>query len=112
MTWTIIGRVRAILMRLVRLLLFSFLLTSCAPKPEPIVDQATVTAKNSSLRMRNSSTSRTLQVLDPGDKVDVLERRDNWYRVRYGSDVQGWMEESTLVTNEMKNRIQMLVAQS
>src|SRR5215467_15361249 len=61
------------------------------------------TAKNASLRMRNSSTSRTLQVLDPGDKVDVLERRDNWYRVRYGSDVQGWMEESTLVTNEMKS---------
>ncbi len=99
-------------MKVVRLLFFSFLLTSCAPKPEPIIDQATVTAKNASLRMRNSSTSRTLQVLDPGDKVDVLERRDNWYRVRYGSDVQGWMEESTLVTNEMKSRIQTLVAES
>lgn len=112
MTWTIIGRVRAIVMKVVRLLFCFFLITSCAPKPEPIVDEATVTAKNASLRMRNSSSSRTLQVLDPGDKVDVLERRDNWYRVRYGSDVQGWMEESTLITNEMKSRIQKLVAQS
>src|SRR5215510_5663054 len=112
MTWTIIGRVRAIVMRVVRLLFCSFLLTSCAPKPEPIVDQATVTAKNASLRMRNSSTSRTLQVLDPGDKVDVLERRDNWYRVRYGSDVQGWMEESTVVTNQTRDRIKKIVAES
>src|SRR6185503_5121303 len=93
-------------------LLASVLITSCAPKPEPVVDQATVTSKNASLRLKNSSTSRTLRVLDTGEKVDVLERQDNWYRVRYGPDVQGWMEESTVVTNETKNRIQQLVAAS
>lgn len=94
------------------LFLVSFLLASCAPKPEPALDHATVTARNASLRMRNSSTSRTIQVLDTGDKVDVLERRDNWYRVRLGQDVEGWMEESTIVTNEMKGRIQKLAADS
>jgi uncharacterized protein YgiM (DUF1202 family) len=62
--------------------------------------------------MRNSSTSRTLRVLDTGEKVEVLELRDNWYRVRYGPDVQGWMEESTVVTNDTKNKIQQLVAAS
>src|SRR5215831_15363520 len=93
-------------------LLALLLITSCAAKPEPALDQATVVAKYASLRLRNSSTSRTLRVLDPGDKVDVLERQDNWYRVRYGSDVQGWMEESTILTNETKNRIQKLVAAS
>src|SRR5437773_12362143 len=94
--------------------LFVFLLvTGCAPaKSEPVVDQATVTSKNASLRLKNSSTSRTLRVLDTGEKVDVLERQDNWYRVRYGTDVQGWMEESTVVTSETKNRIQKLVAAS
>src|SRR5881392_1876447 len=91
----------------------SFLLiSSCAPRPEPILDQATVVARNASLRMKNSSTSRTLRVLDTGDKVDVLERHDNWYRVRYGPDVQGWMEESTVVTNDTKAKIQQLVAAS
>src|SRR5215468_6339190 len=99
-------------MKLLLLPLVSLLLASCAPKPEPILDEGTVVAKNASLRMKNSSTSRTIKLLDTGDRVDVLERRDNWYRVRYGSDVQGWMEESTLVTNEMKRRIQTLVAQS
>src|SRR5262245_6163671 len=96
---------------LVALLAF-LLITSCAAKPEPSLDQATVVAKYASLRMRNSSTSRTLRILDPGDKVEILEHQDNWYRVRYGSDVQGWMEESTLMTSENKNRIQKLVAAS
>jgi len=99
-------------MKVLPFLLVGFLLTSCAPKPEPVLDQATVTARNASLRMRNSSTSRTLRVLDTGDKVDVLERQENWYRVRYGPDVQGWMEESTIVTNEMKGRIQKLATDS
>jgi uncharacterized protein YgiM (DUF1202 family) len=75
------------------------------------VDEATVVARNASLRLKNSSTSRTLRVLDTGDKVDVLERQGNWYRVRYG-DVQGWMEESTVVTTETKERITKLVAES
>src|SRR5215510_5365040 len=88
------------------------LLISCAPKPEPVLDEATVVAKNASLRLKNSSTSRTLRVLDTGDKVEVLELRDNWYRVRYGPDVQGWMEESTVVTNDTKNKIQQLIAAS
>jgi uncharacterized protein YgiM (DUF1202 family) len=92
--------------------LFFLLLTNCAPKPEPVVDEATVVANNASLRLKNSSTSRTLRVLDSGDKLAVLERQDNWYRVRYGGDVEGWMEESTIVTNETKERIQKLVAAS
>src|SRR5215472_13098117 len=99
-------------MKVVSALLFLSLLTSCAPKPEPVLDEATVVAKNASLRLKNSSTSRTLRVLDTGDKVEVLERQDNWYRVRYGTDVQGWMEESTVVTNGTKGRIQDLVAAS
>jgi hypothetical protein len=51
-------------------------------------------------------------VLDVGDKVEVLEHQDNWYRVRYGPDVQGWMEESTVLTNQTKNKIQTLVTDS
>src|SRR5207247_5209424 len=99
-----------ICMKLLLLVFVSLLLTSCAPRSEPVLDEATVVAKNASLRLKNSSTSRTLRVLDTGEKVDVLEHQDNWYRVRYGPEVQGWMEESTVVTNETKNQIQKLVA--
>src|SRR5215471_8335336 len=99
-------------MKLLSSLLVSLLLISCASTPEPAVDEATVIVKNASLRLRNSSTSRTVRPLDVGDKVDVLERRDNWYRVRYSPAIQGWMEESTVVTNETKQRIQKLVTES
>ncbi len=92
--------------------LAAFLFTSCAPKPEPVLDQATVVARNASVRMKNSSTSRTLTTLDTGDQVDVLEHQDNWYRIRYGENVQGWMEGSTIVTNATRNRIQELVSAS
>src|SRR6185369_14133486 len=104
--------VRIAMKLLLALFLFSLLLTSCAPKPQPILDEATVVAKNTSLRLKNSSTSRTLRVLDTGDKVDVLERQENWYRVRYGMEVEGWMEGSTLVTNETKVKIQELATAS
>jgi len=90
-----------------------FLLTSCGPSnSEPVVDQATVVARNASLRLKNSSTSRTLVLLNTGDKVDVLEQQENWYRVRYGSDVEGWMEGSTVLTNDTRGRIQKLVEES
>lgn len=98
-------------MKVLVLLTFLFI-SSCTRPPEPILDQATVVAQNASLRMKNSSTSRTLRVLNSGDKVDVLERQDNWYRVRFGENVEGWMEESTVVTNATRNRIRDLVAAS
>ena len=38
----------------------------------------------------------------------MLEQQENWYRVRYGSDVEGWMEGSTVLTNDTRGRIQKL----
>jgi hypothetical protein len=116
MTWSIIVKVvdatSNTRMKRFLALLLPLLVASCSSKPEPSLDQATIVAKYASLRLRNSSTSRTLRVLDPGEKVEVLEHQENWYRVRYGSDVQGWMEESTLITNETRRRIQDLVTAS
>ena len=99
-------------MKVVVVLTFLLIISSCSARPEPILDQATVVARNASLRMKNSSTSRTLRVLESGDKVDVLERHGNWYRVRFGEDVEGWMEESTVVTTATRNRIHDMVAAS
>jgi SH3-like domain-containing protein len=62
--------------------------------------------------MKNSSTSRTLVTLNVGDKVDILERQENWYRIRHGDQLQGWMEESTIVTNETVGRIHDMVTAS
>jgi uncharacterized protein YgiM (DUF1202 family) len=50
--------------------------------------------------------------MEVGEKVEVLEQQENWYRVKLGTDYQGWMEASTIVTNDMKQRIQKLAAES
>lgn len=98
---------------LVHLVLFgTFFLPSCKPKPEPTLDEATVVARNASVRLKNSSTSRTLVTLNVGDKVDVLQRQDNWYRIRHGERLQGWMEESTILTNETMARIREMAVAS
>ena len=80
-------------------------LTACASKTEPVIGQATVNAERASLRSRNSATSRTIQVMQPGDTVEILEQQDRWYRVRLG-DVEGWMEVRTLLTDSMRQQIQ------
>jgi SH3-like domain-containing protein len=78
--------------------------TACSPKAPP-PEQATVNAEHASLRVRDSATSRTLKVLEPGEHVAVLEKQNRWYRVRLG-DIEGWMEVSTLLTDSTRKAIQ------
>lgn len=83
-------------------------LSGCEPSAAPAIGEATVNAEHASLRAKNSSTSRTLQVMEPGDHVQIMEQQDRWYRVRI-ADIEGWMEESTLVTDAMRKQIQEVV---
>jgi hypothetical protein len=85
-------------------LIVSIFATACSPKAPP-PERATVNAEHSSLRARDSATSRTLKVLEPGTHVEILERRGRWYRVRL-DDLEGWMEVSTLLTDSMRDHIQ------
>src|SRR5262249_40349715 len=47
----------------------SLLAAGCASDLEPAVDHATVVAPHASVRLKSSSTSRTVRVLEPGDKI-------------------------------------------
>ena len=87
------------------LLTLAFLLVSACKAAAPPPERATVNADHASLRSRDSATSRTLKVLEPGDSVEILERQGRWYRVRLG-EIEGWMEVSTLLTDDIRNRIQ------
>jgi len=55
--------------------------------------------------VRDSATSRTIKVLEPGTHVEILERAGRWYRVRL-DDMEGYMEVSTLLTDAMRDHIQ------
>ena len=89
-------------------LAFSIVLSGCGPRKEPAKEQATVVAKHASVRMKNSATSRTLATLEPDAKIDILEKQGNWYRIRSG-ETQGWMEETTLLTDAMAAQLKSMV---
>jgi len=89
-------------------LAFSIALSACGPKKEPAKEHAVVVAKHASVRMKNSATSRTLATLEPDAKIDIMEKQGNWYRIRSG-DTQGWMEETTLLTDAMAAQLQSMV---
>jgi len=90
---------------------FFIVLSACGPKKEPAKEQATVVAKHASVRMKNSATSRTLATLEPDTKIDIMEKQGNWYRIRSG-DTQGWMEETTLLTDAMSSQLQSMVIEA
>jgi SH3-like domain-containing protein len=75
----------------------SFMFTGCLPEPEPAIDEATVLRDNTSLRIGASSASRTMYTLYEGDRVSILEKRGTWYRVRDSNQIEGWMDESTIL---------------
>ena len=95
---------KILFVRAAPVLLASLLAIACTPEG-PVPERATVNAEHSSLRVRDSATSRTLKVLEPGTHVEILERQGRWYRVRL-DDIEGWMEVSTLLTDSMRNHIQ------
>jgi hypothetical protein len=92
-------------------LAFFVVISGCGPKKEPAKEHATVVAKHASVRMKNSATSRTLETLEPDTKLEILEKQGNWYRIRSG-ETQGWMEETTLLTDAMASQLQSMVAEA
>jgi len=89
----------------------SMFFVGCGPKKEPAKEQATVVAKHASVRMKNSATSRTLATLEPETQIEIMEKQGNWYRIRYG-ETQGWMDETTILTDAMAAKLQAMVAEA
>jgi len=90
------------------LLALSTVFTACGPKKEPAKEHAVVVANHASVRMKNSATSRTVATLEPETQIDIMEKQGNWYRIRYG-ETQGWMEETTLLTEAMSAKLKAMV---
>jgi SH3-like domain-containing protein len=88
------------------------LLGGCFPEPEPAIDQATVLSDHTSVRIDSSSSARTLFMLDAGDRVDILSKEDSWYLIRDVVQIEGWMDESTLIRDSTRDAMQTQVIQA
>ncbi len=85
---------------------------ACLPEPEPAIDQATVINDNTSVRVEASGSSRTLFMLDAGDRVDILRKDGSWYRVRDVEQIEGWMDETTLIRDMTRRDMEAAVAEA
>ena len=88
------------------------LAAACLPEPEPAIDQATVINDNTSVRVEASGSSRTLFMLDAGDRVDILYKDGSWYRVRDVEQIEGWMDESALIRDMTRRAMEAAVAEA
>jgi uncharacterized protein YgiM (DUF1202 family) len=78
-----------------------------APAPEPDPPEQTpmesaralyIKTMLANFREAPGTTGRILAVLRKGTRVDVLEARNQWYRVRLADGREGWVAESVTTT--------------
>ncbi|HWS97299.1 MAG TPA: SH3 domain-containing protein [Candidatus Methylomirabilis sp.] len=69
-----------------------------------------VSAPESSLRDRVATVYNKVSTVHNGDRVDVLERARRFVRVRTDKGVEGWIEQRSLVSQEVYDGFQKLAA--
>jgi len=69
-----------------------------------------VSAPESSLRDRVATVYNKVGTVHNGDRVDVLERARRFVRVRTDKGVEGWIEQRSLVSQEVFDGFQKLAA--
>ena len=71
-----------------------------------------VSAPETSLRDRVATMYNKVGTLHGGDRVDVLERAKRFVRVRTDGGVEGWVEQRSLVTQDIFDGFQQLAQES
>jgi hypothetical protein len=68
-----------------------------------------VSAPETSLRDRVATMYSKVGTIHNGDRVDVLERQKRFVRVRTDSGVEGWVEQRSLISQEVFDGFQKLI---
>jgi SH3-like domain-containing protein len=89
-----------------------FLACGCTAESEPAIDRATVISNNTSVRIDSSGSSRTLFLLSEGARVEIIGKEGSWYRVRDVEQIEGWMEESTVILDATREAMAEALAAS
>ena len=90
----------------------SFLFAGCLPEPDPAIDEATVLLDNTSLRIGPASSTRTMFTLAEGERISILEKQGTWFRVRDGDQIEGWVDESTILSDRSMATMQLGVSEA
>jgi SH3-like domain-containing protein len=90
-------------------LLFLALLPACSRKSMVHHDYMYVSAAETSLRDRVATMYNKVGTVQNGDRVEVLERQRRFLRVRTDKGQEGWIEERSLVPQDIYDGFQKLV---
>jgi hypothetical protein len=94
---------------LVSALLFLILFPGCSRKSIVHHDYMYVSASETSLRDRVATMYNKVGTVENGDRVEVLERQRRFLRVRTDKGQEGWIEERSLVPQDVYDGFQKLV---
>jgi hypothetical protein len=85
----------------------SLVLAGCgsAPEREPAIGQAFAGPAKLSLRKEIDPKSPVVATVPHGAKLDILQQRRRWYRVRVSSGAEGWTDDRDLLDTAQMNRI-------
>jgi hypothetical protein len=105
-------RVQAVLL-LVSLLPAAFLWAGCSGQKEsPQVEEAYAARKSVGLRAELKPNAAVSATLDLGERVEIVERRRRFVRVRTSSGAEGWTRDTRLATPELRRMIEQLRQQT
>jgi hypothetical protein len=90
-------------------LLFLALLPACSRKSIVHREYMYVSASETSLRDRVATMFNKVGTVENGDRVEVLERQRRFLRVRTDKGQEGWIEERSLVPQDIYDGFQKLV---
>ena len=90
-------------------LLFLVLFPGCSRKSIVHHDYMYVSASETSLRDRVATMYNKVGTVENGDRVEVLERQRRFLRVRTDKGQEGWIEERSLVSQDIYDGFQKLV---
>jgi SH3-like domain-containing protein len=93
---------------LVPLILLVLLIPGCKRHPLIKHDYMYVSAPETSLRDRVATMYNKIGTLHNGDRVDVLEKQRRFLRVRTDDGKEGWLEERSLVPQDIFDGFQKL----
>src|SRR5262249_48628855 len=83
------------------LLLLMTLLAACHRQALAKHDYMYVSAAETSLRDRVATMYNKVGTVHNGDRVEILEKQRRFYRVRTSSGQEGWLEEPSLVPQDI-----------
>lgn len=55
------------------------------------------------LRKSNSSKSKSLGKMLQGDDITIIDKKDNWYKVKTSDNTEGWLLESDITLQKLKD---------